>query len=226
LNPLDVINGATDALDQFSTRLRQLSDTVLKDITLPSGQVVTLKDIVLHSRDAGVFQFQSSAAETARSTVFPTGESVETELKEMADSYASDVMPQMEQATMICKETPCGGSTWEIDFSSATGTKMRVEGSETPCGRLHNASLAFLELTYETREQVTLGSRAALILRLAEELGSPLSEVRKSGDGAQKQRIQQVFSEEKVPTPWMRSPEEYEQFFKLKEEMAAAETKE
>jgi hypothetical protein len=222
LNPLQVINGATDALDQFSTRLRQLSDTVSKDLTLQSGQVVTLKDIVLHSRDADLFAFQSSVAETARSTVFPTAESIESELKQMAHSYVRDVMPQMEQATLICKETPCGGATWEVDFSSATGSKIHVEGSETPCGRLHNASLAFLELTYDTREQVTLGSRAALILRLVKELGLPLTEVRKSGAGQRKQkRIQQVFSQEKVPTPWMRSPEEYGHFFKLKEGMAA-----
>ena len=225
LNPLEVINGATDALGQFSTRLSHLSDTVSKNITLPSGQVVTLKDIVMHSRDADLSAFQSSVAKTARSTLFPTAESVETELKQMAQSYVSDVMPLMEQATLICKETPCGGATWQVDFSSAT--KIHVEASETPCGRLHNASLAFLELTYDTREQVTLGSRAALILRLAEELGMPLTEIRKSGAvGQRKQkRIQQVFSQENVPTPWMRSPEEYEQFFKLKEEMAAENKK-
>jgi hypothetical protein len=226
LNPLEVINGATDALDQFSTRLCQLSDTVSKDITLPSGQVVTLKDIVMHSRDADLLAFQSSLAKTARSTIFPTAESIETELKQMAHSYVSDVMPRMEQATLICKETPCGGATWQVDFSSAMVSKIHVEGNETPCGRLHNASLAFLEQTYDTREQVALGSRAALILRLAEELGLPLTEVRNSGVGQRKQkRIQQVFSQEKVPTPWMRSPEEYGQFFKLKEEMAAEKKK-
>jgi hypothetical protein len=229
LNPLEVINGATDALGQFSTRLCHLSDTVSKEITLPSGQVVTLKDIVMHSRDADLIAFQSSVAKTARSTVFPTAESIETELQQMAHIYVSDVMPLMEQATLICKETPCGGATWQVDFSSATttGSKIHVPASETPCGRLHAASLAFLELTYDTREQVTLGSRAALILRLAEELGLPLTEIRKSGAvGQRKQkRIQQVFSQEKIPTPWMRSPEEYGQFFKVKEELAAEEKK-
>ena len=97
-----------------------------------------------------------------------------------AHSYVSDVMPLMEQVILICKETPCGSATWQVNFSSAatTGSKIHVQANETPCGRLHNASLAFLELTYDTREQVSI---AALILRLAEELGLPLTEIRESG---------------------------------------------
>jgi hypothetical protein len=54
---------------------------------------------------------------------------------------------------------------------------------------------------------------------LAMELDAPLNEIRKSGTAEQNQRIRGVFETEKVPTPWLRSEEEYQQFFRVKQEM-------
>jgi hypothetical protein len=222
-NPLEVIHSATESLQSFTTRLAALSDTIQRGITLPSGQVVTMKDIVLHSRDAEPDEFHAPAAQDARTTVVPIAETLEKELYEMALGYESSIFQQMNRATLICKDAPCGGATWEVDFDSST--TIKVEGKDTPCGRLHNASVAFLELSFETKPQVALASRAAVLLRIAREFNAPLVKIQKMGGDEQK-KMQEMFAAEMVRTPWIRSEEEYRQYFQIKEEMGGSTKRE
>jgi hypothetical protein len=222
-NPLEVIISATESLQSFTTRLLALSDTIQSDITLPSGQVVSMKDIVLHSRDSEPAAFHTPAAQDARTTVIPIAETVEKELKEMSRVYESNIFKQMQKATLICKEIPCGGATWEVDFDSST--RIKVEGKDTPCGRLHNASVAFLEVSFDTKPQVALASRAAALLRIAHKFNAPLVEIQEKGGDEQK-KMQETFAAEMVHTPWIRSEEEYRQYYQIKEEMGGSTKRE
>jgi hypothetical protein len=215
-NPLEVINCATESLQSFTERLVELSDTIKSAIALPSGQVVIMKDIVLHSRDAEPSAFHTPAAQDARATVLPIAETVEKEMKDMASVYESSILKQMEKATLICKDTPCGGATWEVDFNSAA--RIQVEGKDTPCGRLHNTSVAFLGVSFATKTQVALGSRAAVLLRIAKEFNASLAELQKK-DGEEKKKMKEIFAAERVHTPWIRTEEEYRHYYQIKEEM-------
>jgi hypothetical protein len=219
-SPLEVINSATESLQSFTARLTELSDTINSDITLPSGQVVTMKDIVLHSRDAEPSAFYAPAAQDARATVLPIAEIVEKEMKDMASMYETNILKQMAKATRICKDTPCGGATWEVDFNSSSA-RIQVEGKDTPCGRLHNASVAFLEVSFETKTQVALGSRAAVLLRMAKEFDAPLAELQKK-NGEEMKKMKEIFAAERVHTPWIRTDEEYRQYYQIKEEMGGS----
>ena len=223
-NPLQVVNEAIGTLATFSDQLRQLSATIRSDVTLPStGQVVTLKDIVIHSRDSDPADFAKPAAAEARRHLLQTvAEPVESELQEMVKSYQNHLLPKMEKSAQICQASNCGGATWEMDLGNATESQtIRLEGKETPCWRLHEANLAFLEMTYDTKQDMILGSRAALLLRLSCELNLPLTTIRndKEAYSEQNQRIKTVFSQAVVPTPWIRSDEQYKQFFELKQEL-------
>lgn len=219
-NPLEAIHQATASLQDASTRLQSIHDFIQAQHTIDgdssSDREVTLRDIVLHSRDSKPGEFQEPLAQAARKALLPHAETVEQELQTLRSFYMDNVLPQMELAVKICQETPCGGASWEVDL--VADSEIRVEQKDTPCGRLHTANMSFLQVTFDTKEDVILGSRAALILRLAQELNEPLATVRVGNDGARKQRIGQVFAEQVVPTPWLRSNEEYEQFFKLKEQ--------
>jgi hypothetical protein len=219
-NPLQVIQNATSVLQDASSRLESIGKTIQTPLTLNTGQEATVKDIVLHSRDSKPAEFQERVAKDARALVLPIAESIEEDLKELAAFYRTTVRPQVERATLICKDTPCGGVTWEIDFAANVDSKVQIEGKDTPCGRLQDASFSFLQVTHDTKEHVLLGSRGALILRLAKELDSPLSFVRASDDKERKARIGKVFAEQVVATPWLRSDEEYEQFSRVKQELA------
>lgn len=213
-NPLAVIQGALQSLDDASSQLTAISETIQAPLLLNSGQQVTFRDIILHTRDAHPNDFHSRAAVEARAQVAPIAESIEKELKQLSSSYIEKVMPQMEQATRICQETPCGGASWEADFSAS----KKVSVKDTPCGRLSTASVDFLKHTYDTKADVILASRAALIMRLAIEFNAPLTLIRNDGEEEQKSRIQNVFREELVPTPWLRTDEEYKQFFEMEKE--------
>ena len=221
-NPLQAINAAIDTLKTFSNQLRNLSDTIDAVVALPStGQEVTLKDIVIHSRDSEPTAFAKPAAQEARSTLLQTvAEPVELELKGMVTTYQTFVLPKMENATQICQASKCGGATWEMDLGNATESHtLRMEGKKTPCWRLHEANMSFLELTYDTRHAIILGSRAASLLRLTLELNLPLSTIRndKQTYAEQNERIKNAFTQEVIPTPWIRNDEQYKQFFELKE---------
>lgn len=223
-SPLTVIQTAIASLQDASTTLNAIRDTIQAPLTLNSGQEVTFKDIVLHSRDAHPNDFHSRAAKDARATVLPIAESIETDLKQLSLQYTTEIAPRMAQATRICQETPCGGASWEVDFSIPE--KVRVEGMDTPCGRLQAASLDFLKLTYTTKQDVILGSRAALIMRLSMELNAPLTLIRQGDDEEQKNKIARVFREQVIPTPWLRSEEEYKQFFEIENEFNTTDKKE
>jgi hypothetical protein len=248
--PLQAIQNATSSLNQMSSRLKALATTLQTPHTLrvllnrqDSQQqqtqqtqvaVVTLRDVVFHSRDCPPDQFQGPMAQIARTTLLPTAEAMEHDLMDMSHYYTQSVLPQMTLAVQICQETPCGGASWDIDLeaaaaaaaSSATTTpQIRVQGQDTPCGVLHAANLSFLETTHDTKEHVLLASRAALILRLALEFNEPLSTVRQSTDPKTKHRMRDVFASQVVATPWIRTKEEYEHFFKLKEELLLKEGK-
>jgi hypothetical protein len=161
-----------------------------------------------------------------------TAQVVEKELHELAELYTTSIAKQMEEATQICQETPCGGASWELDMESLTnnpsattptqgGNQMvDLEGmNNTPCGRLQMASMAFLETTYITKPQVVMGSRAHLLLKLAIEFNLPLREIRDSGTKEQNQKIRETFETQVVQTPWLRSDEEYEQLLQIQEAM-------
>lgn len=219
-DPLQTIRSASDALSSFATRLRDLSSEIRKPVTLPSGQVVTLKDIVLHSRDADAESFGAQAAASARSSVLPLAEKIERDMRSMAEDYSGPVATRMARATAICQDTPCGGASWELEEEAKEavegGGTLHVTRMDTPCGRLHKSSIKFVELTHETREDIALGSRAACLLRMAEEHGAPLAAVRKKEDG--RKAMGQKFAKEKVHTPWVRTEEEYKEYFRIRDE--------
>ena len=137
----------------------------------------------------------------------------------------------MEHATRICQETPCGGATWELDMATISqdpsaiqtqdgNQKVDLQGMNAPCGRLQLASLKFLETTYITKPQVVMGSRAHLMLKLAMEFNKPLRQIKTSGTKEDNQLIRQRFEMECVPTPWLRSDQEYQQLLEIQRDMA------
>ena len=214
-NPLGTITSATDAVRSFTSRLKDLSSTISQDVQLSSGQSVTLRDIVLHSRDSSPSEFASTAAISARKEIEPLASKVEEEMSNMAQKFMTDVAPVMAKAASICQETPCGGALWELKLNEGN-VQAEFAGRDTPCGRLEAASQEFVELTHVTREEMALGARAALLLRMAEEHNSPLVEVRKTKEG--KEAMAKRFEREVISTPWIRPKEEYERFQQMREE--------
>jgi len=207
-NPLGTINNATDAIQIFTTRLKDLSATITQEVKLKSGQSVTLRDIVLHSRDSSPSDFSSFAAVSARKEIEPLATQVEEEMSNMAQVFMADVTPMMAKAASICQETPCGGITWELENEGKFDKNIEVErsGSDTPCGRLEVASQKFVELTHSSREEIALGARAAVLLRMAQEHNAPLIEVNRTQEG--KDKMAKRFREEIIPTPWIRPKQE------------------
>jgi hypothetical protein len=235
-NPLEKIQGAIDSLQYLASRLVKLSEIVDRDHTLPQtpSQKVKLAGVVLHSRDGDKDSFFHPSARSARTTVLETAQVVEKELQELADLYTTSIAKQMEEATRICQETPCGGASWELldTMESLTNNptptqggnqKVDLDGMNTPCGRLQMASMKFLEITYITKPQIVMGSRAHLLLKLAMEFNVPLREIRESGTDEQNQNIRHTFETQVVPTPWLRSDEEYEQLLQIQQAMEKEE---
>jgi hypothetical protein len=226
-NPHETIQGAMRALEDFSSRLIQLGELIDRPHTLPGtllDRTVTLPEMVLHSRDTSLEDFQSPTAQAARQLVSETtAQEVDQELQQLARDYSASVAPQMEQATRLCQETPCGGATWELDLEALS----QQESTTTPGGNQRVAldgmtstpSIKFLEATYTTKPQVVMGSRALLILNLAMDFNAPLQHIRTSGTNEQNQQIRQTFEQNVVPTPWLRSDEEYQQLLQLQEEL-------
>jgi hypothetical protein len=230
-NPLETVNNATEALKDAATKLESISKNIEKTFTLPAtGKEVTLRDIVLHSRDSQPDDFHFQHAVEARNIALPIAETVETDLKNFLQFYAEKVQPGLQRAKPICEEMPCGGATWEVESiqEMAKDIKKTAPVGETsvnvttPCGRLLQASLDFVQATYDTRLNVTLGSRGALILRLAKDVDAPLASVRQ--DKEKRDQMGRAFAEQVVPTPWIRSEEEYKGFFQKKEEIEADES--
>ena len=217
--PLGTITSATDAIRSFTSQLKDLSLKISQDVTLVSGQSVTLRDIVLHCRDSPPSQFASAAAISARKEIGPLASEVEQVMSDMAQVFMTDVAPAMAKAASICQETPCGGALWELESEGKLNdgnVQEEFAGSDTPCGRLEAASQEFVELTNATREEIALGARAALLLRMSQEHNAPLVEVRKTKEG--KEALARRFERELVKTPWLRPKEEYEQFKKMRKE--------
>lgn len=218
-NPLGTITAATDAVRSFTSRLKSLSSTISQDVKLSSGQSVTLRDIVLHSRDSSPSEFASTAAISARKEIEPLASKVEEEMSNMAQKFMTDVAPVMAKAASICQETPCGGALWELENEGKLNdgnVQEEFAGRDTPCGRLEAASQEFVELTHTTREEIVLGARAALLLRMAQEHNAPLVEVRKTKEG--KEAMAKRFELEVISTPWIRPKEEYERIQQMREE--------
>ncbi len=159
---------------------------------------------------------------------------LEADLIDLAHEYTQTIQPQMQQATTICQETPCGGATWELDLStlyerakeqggirsdcptSAT-QKVSIDGMhETPCGRLQLQSMSFLETTLRTKPQMRMAARCRTLLALSMEFEAPLRHIRTHGTPEQNQRIRLQFQKCDTFTPWIRTDAEYEQLQQVK----------
>jgi hypothetical protein len=104
--------------------------------------------------------------------------------------------------------------------SEATGNQhVSLDGMDSPCGQLQSASMNFLKTTFDTKPEVTMGSRALLILQLAMDFNRPLRYIREQGTKEQNQRIRQTFESQVVPTPWVRTDEEYQHLLQIEEEL-------
>ena len=81
---------------------------------------------------------------------------------------------------------------------------------------LFEASNDFVNTTLETKDDVELGSRAVIFLRLAQEYKKPLSLVRQSD---QREEMARRFQAEFQAAPWIRTKAEYDEFVKVKESL-------
>ncbi|CAJ1953914.1 unnamed protein product [Cylindrotheca closterium] len=236
-NPLTQIESAIDSLNDFSARLLSLSELVDKKhvwINETTGLVentaLTLPQVVLHSRDSNLKEFQKGSE--ARALVMETALATNRELRSLAVAYES-LSKDMEAATQICRETPCGGASWKLDLeelqknptrtvSETTGNEhVSLDGMDSPCGQLQKASMEFLKTSHTTKPQVTMASRALLILQLAMDMNKPLRHVREHGTKEDNQRIRYTFESQVVPTLWLRSEEEYQQLLEIEKELGS-----
>lgn len=137
-------------------------------------------------------------------------------------------------ATEICRKTPCGGASWKLNLetlksnptrtvSEKTGNEhVSLDGMDSPCGQLQTASLDFLKTTHATQAQVTMASRALLIIQLAVDMNKPLRHIREHGSKEDNQRIRNTFESQVVPTLWLRSEKEYLQLLEIEKELGNA----
>lgn len=224
-NHLEAIQSASAALQQASSRLEKIHRTIQEHFSLATGQKVQLKDIVLHARDAEPDDFHHANAKEARRLAQSLADTVETDLQSLGEYFTQHVQPELHRASAICQELPCGGLSLQLKQNqqpsstpdSSIGStnpsdNVHVAGRDTPCGKLATATLDFWQQTYDTKEPIILGSRAALILRLAKEYKAPLKSIRNE----KQKEMAQAFQQQVVNTPWIRSDEEYQQFFQVK----------
>lgn len=109
--------------------------------------------------------------------------------------------------------------------SEKTGNEhVSLDGMDSPCGQLQKASLDFLKTTYTTQAQVTMASRALLIIQLAIDMNKPLRHIREHGRKEDNQRIRNTFESQVVPTLWLRSEQEYLQLLEIEKELGNAPT--
>jgi hypothetical protein len=219
-SPLDCIHAATVALHNASSDLSAIAATIHQPMVLKNKQMVTIQDIVLHSRDCPPQEFHSELARAARAQTLVAAQHVESQLQTLAQTYVQTILPSMQQATAQCQQFPCGGASLELT-EFVPNTTIRIKGTETPCGKLQQANMLFLTRTFETKQAILLASRAALILRLTQEFNAPLSSVRQQA----RDRIGRAFAQQVVPTPWIRSGAEYKELFAIKDELAKQQNK-
>jgi hypothetical protein len=82
----------------------------------------------------------------------PLATELEREVQAMADEFTTLLAPKMSECGALCESTPCGGLSWLLaDGAVETGDLLRLDGKNTPCGKLAAANDAFIELTVETR---------------------------------------------------------------------------
>jgi hypothetical protein len=121
-DPLEIVQQAMQSLEEFSTKLRQLAQQVdephiIEVKSLFQSKPISLAEITLHSRDAATMEdFQTPLAHAARTELLVQAQHAEASLQSLIDLYTTTVQPQMERATQLCQETPCGGATWELDL--------------------------------------------------------------------------------------------------------------
>lgn len=158
--PQLVVEGAIDMLGDFASQLKDLAILVDKRhaVQTPLRTIqVSIAEAAIHSRDSTPEDFSTTLAETMRETMMEKARIVEADLRVLADQYTTKIQPQMEDATRICQETPCGGATGELDLSALQerakiqGLELEDKGStqkvslgsmeDTPCGRLQRESL-------------------------------------------------------------------------------------
>ena len=142
----------------------------------------------------------------------PLAAEIEREMQSMAEDFSTNLAPRMADCSRLCQSTPCGGLSWLVADGEAK--TLHLDGSSTPCGKLAAATMDFVGLTLETRPDTELGSRAACFLRLARKHQMPLIDLRKSKEGGQAMR--EAFAMEKVPTPWLKTEAEYQQYREMK----------
>ena len=199
-SPDKLLVEATTQLVVFSSRLR-----AMQEVTRQTG----FREVILGSRDDDAETFLKKESEHGRSELLPIAIELEAEMTAMATQFSTILAPAMSVAHKLCQDTPCGGMTWRMASGDWDGTT--VQGKDTPCGKLHQATTDFVKLTFETRADAELGSRAACFLRMARLHNAPIGVVARGG-GEGSAAIKQAYNEQKVPTPWLRSDEEYQKY--------------
>lgn len=192
-NPLEVISSATASLESFSARLTAVGKV--------AGSDEFRETVILGCRDADDAYFADENNRRRRDKMLPVAEELEQEMKAMAEEFVSSVSPKMSAAAQVCQQTPCGGMSFLAEKDEWDGAK--IDGKDTPCGKLFAASQDFMELMKATRPDVELGSRAACFLRLARDHQAPIASVIAQGP-QMKAAVVKTFNTEKVATPWLR----------------------
>jgi hypothetical protein len=230
-----IVETAIDSLRDFAAKLRDVAVRIDQPhaVQTPLRTIqVSIAEAALHSRDATMDDFSTLLAETTRERLLQEAKKIEVSLAVLAEEYVTTIQPQMERATILCQETPCGGATWELDISSlqerakeqgtflgnGSGNQRVTLGGiqDTPCGRLQVQSMSFLETTWHTKQQALMASRCRILIELAVELRAPLRHIRTHGTAEQNQMIRSRFQAEVIPTPWIRTDLEYEELLNLK----------
>ena len=224
-DPLLVIQSATTTVQTASRKLRTLYDKIQQTPVLVGAREFPLLDIVVHARDATVEDFDHPTAVRARQLAVPLARTVRDELQALSTYFVTRVQPQLAQASHICESMPCGGATLVLqqqqqknsNNANTSDSHIRTTSrKDTPCGQLATATLDFWQTSHDTAEAMILASRAALILELAhEQYGAPLQSIRRT----HQRELAQAFRDRVVPTPWVRSKEEYEAFFQIQKDM-------
>lgn len=80
---------------------------------LVQSSAVTLPQVVIHSRDSNLKEFEKVFE--MRKLVLETALATDKELRSLAVAYES-LSQEMEAATEICRETPCGGASWKLNL--------------------------------------------------------------------------------------------------------------
>ena len=236
-NPKRIVENTIDSLRDFAAKLRDLAGRVdhRHTITTPLRSIqVSVAEAALHSRDSSMEDFSTTLAGEMRELLVQEAKILEADLAVLANEYTHTIQPQMQRATTMCLETPCGGATWELNIATlleraneqggvrgdtTTSSNQKValgDMHETPCGRLHLQSMSFLETTLLTKQEMMMVSRCRTLLALSMEFGAPLQHIRTHGSPEQNQRIRSEFQKGDNSTPWIRTDVEYEQLRKVK----------